>query len=354
MKRLSERQKSRLLLRQIWEESKRKKQSTNKDSGSTPSKTNALHASRYNQPLFKIKIPITLNLDGDRVELFRLLDKVRGTLVYKHNCRVFLDFSDLVNISCEAALMLLAEIDRSLALSAGKTLTGNHPKNQTAAAVLKDMGYFKFFKVPDPPISKTNRIFLEACCGDVTDGEVANRLIEIFEKQLRFAPGFRRCLYEALVECMDNVKQHAYPRDAFKGGRIVDRWWMMGFADNQTGEVTFSFVDQGVGIPRTLQKKWKQIINSAGLIFSESDLICEAIDNNRSRLQSVRRGNGLSVLRSLIEHAPEGRFRICSRRANVHFFRHDTEPQLFDSEVTYDGTLVSWSLSPQKVSKALS
>lgn len=344
MKRLSKQNKRFLLRRQIIQELKKKKRNFKYIKYKPIVANNSWKFNSKTLTTKIIRIPKALDLDSNRVTILGLLNEVRGALVHGKDRRVFLDFSQLVAISSEAGLMLLAEIDRSLALAGGRVLHGNHPNSVMAASMLKDMGYFRFFKVPDPPINPSSRIFLEARGGSFTDGEIANKLIEVFENQLRISSISRRALYEALIECMQNVKHHAYPDDFFTSGKLRDRWWMMGFSDSNTGEVTFSFVDQGVGIPRTLQRKWKQLLNQIVGGFSESELICGAIEEHKSRLKSIRRGNGLSVLRSLLQLAPEGRFRICSRHANVSFLRHQIDPITFDAKESYDGTFVSWTL----------
>ena len=120
---------------------------------------------------------------------------------------------------------------------------------------------------------------------------------------------------------------------------------MLGFSDPETGEIAFSFVDQGLGIPTTLRSKWKRELAEFLFKFKQSDLVAEATHQGKSRLMNVRRGNGLPTFHQLLQNAPEGRFRICSNRANAIFYRN-VEEKCYDSSTSFDGTLISWVLKP--------
>jgi hypothetical protein len=294
-----------------------------------------------------IKVPAKLDLDENRSNLMLLLEDIRTALMRGAEATVFLDFRSLRYITSEAGLILLAEISRCLAFINNRLLRGNVPEDPIASQILCDLGYYDFFKLAAPAKQSQALITLKAVANNLTDGKIVDQLIQVFESQLQFHGIARRKLYEAMIECMQNVRHHAYPKKRTNFPYPINHWWMVGFSNLQTGEISFSFVDLGISIPKTLESKWRTAIRLIGVKFGQSELIVEAMEKHQSRLKNIRRGNGLSVLREMLNQAPEGRFRILSGRAHIKILRHSSKIDIRDEKEDFGGTFISWVLYPQ-------
>jgi hypothetical protein len=84
---------------------------------------------------------------------------------------------------------------------------------------------------------------------------LAGPLMKMFEHIGGMDPPVSKKLYGALIECMDNVKAHAYPPGVMPRPDLIGEWWMAGFADPAKDQLAFVFLDQGAGIPTTIKDK---------------------------------------------------------------------------------------------------
>ncbi len=280
-----------------------------------------------------------MSLDQNPDVVFSALKAIRKEVQYGRNRTVFIEMEHLKEITPEVALLLLAEMDYCRQIVRDKNINGDRPSNQLCSSILGEIGYYEFFgwskPEPDP-----ERHYLKAARGNSTIGESADKLIRVFEHQIVLERHTRSRLYEALVECMQNVRHHAY------GGRLRNspcsgQWWMMGFSATKTREISVCFVDMGLGIPTTLRQRLSDKIKNA--FVSENDLIQQAVTEGRSRTHDPRRGYGLPSLRSLVDLVPAGRFRICSNTGNVIYARN-SKPVCYKSAVDFQGTVISWVL----------
>jgi hypothetical protein len=133
--------------------------------------------------------------------------------------------------------------------------------------------------------------------------------------------------------------KHAYPPD-WKGF-VHNRWWLLGYRDSKTHEVSFCFYDQGLGIPKTIRTRFKDKFGR--LSASDSDLIVKAVvEGHYSSTKDPTRGRGLPVLKRFIDKSASGRLMIVSRSSRCIFTK--AEPITADLKKKFKGTLISWSL----------
>jgi hypothetical protein len=282
------------------------------------------------------------------LEFFR---ELRNELLYGLHTEVILDSEDVERITPEAAIILFAELQRCLEYkSKGKRVRGNYPTNATVAKILTDIGFYSSLNVKPPPTSvkETGRSFFKIIPGNMTDARVANRLVAHFEKVVTFDPIARKRLLAALIECMDNVHNHAYRSDN-DSPDLVGEWWMAGFVDKKVGQVAFIFFDQGVGVPTTLREKWS--VKLRRLIgMNDGELIQEAVLRGITRRSSERHGNGFPSLKEFINEISDdagGFLRVISNSGDYSYCKHtNTKPATLSRPL--DGSLMIWSLQPER------
>jgi hypothetical protein len=251
-----------------------------------------------------------------------------------------IDHSTLRHMSPSAALVLIAEMFRLNKRYPDCKKICKMPLDLEICNLLGSVGYFEYF----PAISWAapqiqTRFYLSHRSGTFVDSEQAARLTKHFSDSGNLTSGEIQTLYAAIVECMQNVSDHAYDReDHYK------YWWLLGYRDSQTHEISFCFYDQGVGIPETIRVRLRD-----KLLFppTDAELIAKAvIEGKYSRTKKKTRGNGLPALRQFVTTARKASLEIDSKGAKCVFLpiiegsdnKDGLKPEL-------RGTLISWRVS---------
>ncbi|MEJ1353119.1 MAG: hypothetical protein RPU39_00320 [Candidatus Sedimenticola sp. (ex Thyasira tokunagai)] len=290
---------------------------------------------------FRENLEVTLNFFSD----------LSNELLYGAHSEVYLEHKDLEKITPEAAIILFAELQRCKAYKAtAKRIRGNYPGNSDVANILTNIGFYSSLNIRPPPNAsrEISRSFFKVIPGNKTDARTANRLIKHFEKVVTFDPIARKRLIASLIECMDNVHNHAYRKD--KGSpELVGEWWMAGFNDMAVGQVAFIFFDQGVGVPTTLRERWaikiRQLIGK-----NDGELIGHAVLKGITRRNSERHGNGFPSFKEFINEIPDeagGFLRVISNHGDYSYCKHSRSKPAMNSQ-PLSGSLMIWSIQPEK------
>jgi hypothetical protein len=210
--------------------------------------------------------------------------------------------------------------------------------------MLSDIGFYRVFNIRDPNIQlpPNSRIYFRAVFGESSEGKRAAPLMKMFEHVAGMHPLVSKKLYGALIECMDNVKAHAYPPSLFAKPELIGEWWMCGFADPGKGQLAFAFFDQGVGIPTTIKEK-RGIRFRSYFSFSDAKILGKAVMDGLSRKRSKRRGNGLPSLREFVDVAPEGFLRVISNKGDFTY-RKGRKTRTASLSHGVDGSLIIWTV----------
>ena len=242
---------------------------------------------------------VSLADDKSAASFSELLRQLRLEVFKNRRKRVVVDLHRLENISAGPALMLVSEIKRCSAYSKGRaTVTGTYPKSERSREILVKSGFFQAIGVKDPalPESIENRTYVKIEQRSQMEPELAYRLIECFNEMSALSKAERKTLYLAALECMDNVREHAYSLES-KTPYLYKEWWLAGYANHETGDIAFIFYDQGRGIPKTIQRRKHQRVVDKLSHWSDADWIQRATRRRESRHPSKRRGHGLKRLK---------------------------------------------------------
>lgn len=293
-------------------------------------------------------IPERLNCTTttDWEALAALLTRIRHESLKGNHRRVILDFRGVQSVAPEAAVALVAEIQRCRAFCDRRvTITGTYPRSADVSSLLCDIGFFKALKVKEPmlPKSFTPRTYIQISRKNANIPSIADDLLECFEQVFDFDPADRRRLYVALQESIDNVFEHAYP-DGSTTPTFLKEWWLLGYADRDLGLISFTFYDQGAGIPATIRGRQPDRIKSALMGWSDDRWIKRAIEKGVSRHDSKRRGHGLQKLREFItELDVDGSLQVVANCGLTTFTKSGgTIGAALKEEL--NGTLVVWQV----------
>lgn len=280
--------------------------------------------------------------------LAELLDTIRTAALRSRFRRVVLNFHEVESLAPEAAVALVAEIQRCRAFCNERTeITGTYPASHDVAALLCDVGFFKALGVKEPvrPKQYAPRTYVQIERRNSSTPETADDLLDCFSEVFDFDPPDRKRLYVALVESMDNVYEHAYP-PASTAAHFMREWWLLGYADRVHNTVGFTFYDQGAGIPATIRNRQNDRVRSRLRGWSDGDWISRAVSKGVSRHKSKRRGHGLHNLKEFIGRLdPEidGSLQVLANCGLVTFTSKGNKDVSKITKELY-GTLVVWKL----------
>jgi anti-anti-sigma regulatory factor len=260
----------------------------------------------------------------------------KATKAGKHR-EIVIDHSQLSNLSGAAALALIAELYFAQCSQPHCTLICKFSPDQAVRDLLGLIGYYQYFPAVrwNPPTA-LSRFYLAHRSGEGVNQRAATDLISHLRTVGRL-PTSR--LYEALIEGMQNATEWGY------GNRVSGyrRWWLLGYRDSATGEISYCFYDQGAGIPVTIRKRLKDRV--VLLAPSGSTLIRKAVvSGHYSRTRRPTRGRGLPTLKRFVDEAASGELLIQSRESRC-LFRTGHKPLLHDYEECLQGTMISWNFT---------
>lgn len=272
---------------------------------------------------------------------------LRKAALEGHFKKILIDLSNVTSMSPEVALLILAEIQRCKAYCEGRSrITGTYPKNHDVAELLIEIGFFKALDIKPPKIpgSRAPRTYLRIESENRTLAKVVDSLLACFSKEFSFEDDDRKRLHVALIECMDNVFEHAYKVES-GDPYLYKEWWLAGYADHEDSSIGFIFYDQGAGIPSTIRTKQQKRVLDRLRNWADADWIERAVRKQISRHASGRRGHGLEKLKKFLDRLDvEGSLRVVANRGDVEFFTSEKDTRIDRLEGSLDGTLIIWRL----------
>lgn len=305
-----------------------------------------IHGRRRGTLSIVLSEDMTLSSKESSKRVLLFLEELRRAALNGPHRRLVLDFGPVKKLAPEVAVLLLAEIQRCHAYCERKTrITGTYPSEHNVKELLIEMGFFEALGVMEPalPSSRQSRTYVRVERHNRLQPRLVDDLIDCFEEQVSFTDDDRKRLRVGLVECIDNVDQHAY-LPASSTPHLYKEWWLVGFADHHDGRVAFIFYDQGSGIPTTIKQKRAQRVLNKLRNWTDSDWLKRAVTKPISRLDSRRRGHGLVKLKRFIDNLEStGELRVMSNRGDF-IAGSDASNFASNMELPLNGTLVIWSL----------
>lgn len=285
----------------------------------------------------------------------------------------FADYSDIQSMTPATALVLASEYDRAQALSGAKLgVYGLNKWKPEVKRLLSEIGFFRLLGIESPDLLPENShiyVTIERFeSGSKLDPEkIAELVNQLIPKVYRLAPEAitdmdRRKntaqMFSALIEAIENTRQHAYPKSGGQGAKLLPKWWLTGAAYPDERRLTLVVYDQGVSIPASVgslhNAAWpgnNRVIRALKKLVGDSYKLDDpmldaakirlAVQYGKSSTQQAHRGKGLHAIRDAIEHCPEGRLRIISRQGE-YLIKRGKKPTSTNLGVQLAGTLIIW------------
>lgn len=313
-----------------------------------------------NRPLrVRIPVPAVLDFVKDHQGICEFVKQV--TMEVRDRRLVVLDFDETKKISASALIYLLASIHKLHLQHGKKFLTGTYPASAGVERLLTQSGFFKLLNIkgrgPATVQNAAMRYIRFKSELSLKPDEIVHLKKEILREDLSMPLGVAKTLFRAISEAMTNVNHHAYEAKQYKSNahsaQLKGRWWLFASLNVKSNLFTLAFYDSGVGIPRTLPRKYgiERILSALSLIPgiypNDAEMIKAAMVLGRTRTGLQNRGKGLIDLARLIDILSGGQMRIYSRHG-VYVYSADKADRVVNGPGFLEGTLIEWQLPLDK------
>jgi len=280
----------------------------------------------------RLVAPVNFSLIDNAVEALFFFEEFTKYGRRKHP--VFLDMSEIREITPDAILYLLSLFDLLEEEHDFSQVKGNLPSHKPCRAVLLESGFLEQLKGRQLPRLRGRNI-LSIETGSQVRGDVAAKVISFAQSRLgRRATGQTSSVYKTIIECMANTTNHAYKDEAQGTWRLVASY------DKEQNRVRFAFLDNGRGIPHTIRKNFHERLQT---LFQyppdDGKLIRSAIRGDfRTRTRKIWRGRGLPAIYSYCKKGEIADLVIVSNNA---FVKSATDTDVLLKR-KFHGTLLCW------------
>lgn len=276
-----------------------------------------------------IDAPENLSLLNNEYETLEFLKKLQDNYNTRNKVAVLLD--KVQTITTDAIAVLLSNMVHYKAAKIG--FNGTKPKNLQVNSILEASGFFKYLygqAMRDQEAYSFRKInnYIYTHGQKTVESGIADEIVKY--ASMTVWGDARRCpgVQTTLVELMHNTYDHAGEQKGEK------HWWISVEHNEQEHEVTFTFIDFGVGIFRSLKNKkpgeplygaMDYIIQHFPLASTEVDKLRLILEGQVTLTQSKEyyRGRGL---RNIYQKAKKGQIAnlaIISNYASTRVFEND-------------------------------
>lgn len=259
--------------------------------------------------------------------------------------RTFLiDMSNTKYISSDALMFLLTIIQNTR----GKKILpidwiGNFPKEPDVREFLKQSGYLNYMKTSAENIIQVDdNIQIKSGTGynyieNDQNKDIRQEIIDFSCQKLNKDKKDINYLMTMLTEMITNIIDHAYQ----KQGLFKHQWYI--FVDNNIDKITYTFMDNGLGIPTTIRKSIIEKIIETINAEAEYKYIETALSgvHKRSETGKRERGNGLPSIYEQYLNKKIENFVIISNKA------YYSENKKYDLKEGLNGTVFYWEIKKE-------
>jgi hypothetical protein len=237
------------------------------------------------QTAYQVKAPNHFSIKGNTDAVFKFIAALKGIKDRPRIKSAFINLDKCTYISSGSIALMISTIRELRAKNI--SISGSYPSDQNTRTILERSGFFNYVrgKVSEENKQTPNTI-LQQGTSCVDPAKVAPFVLQAM-KFIWGMPYRNPRVQSLLVELMANTINHAYPKPAYS------KWHLSIAFNDHEKKVSFTFIDNGQGILKTLNIKFKDRINAL-LLRSNEDVLSAAFDGKfGSRTKERKRGRGL-------------------------------------------------------------
>lgn len=251
-------------------------------------KATSIFQRRYKELISKSiikKLPSTFSIRDNSIQTITFINELKALKTVRR--RIFLNMNAVQRIT-NGSIALLVSVIKELSLK-GYRISGNKPRDKEANKILEQSGFFlhmsgdieyENFFTPNTILEQGEKTISP----QLTAGIVRGAMKTIFGTKQR-----NKKLQGLFIELMANSINHGFPN-------VDKKKWIISTSHNEEDKsVNITFIDNGVGILKTLELK---ILKRLLTVFtSKHDLLLSAFNGEiGSRTGLSYRGKGLPYI----------------------------------------------------------
>jgi len=255
---------------------------------------------------------------------------------FRQRMKIQFDLRNVKNVHSDGIATFVAHL-RDRRYTHNQRFRGVNPREGAPSKVFVECGFYDYFSaygIPakDTPSKSVHRVTKQRVEPSIAKAFCENAISFTFRKTRKLRP-----LYEVLIECMANTKNHASLEDE---GQY--NWWLFQYCDKQTKRTHFTFVDLGVGIFESLNiKAYKRLVQAMSG-RDNTHIMKDIIDGKvQSRTGKKERGKGLPLVYKHAQNPYFDVFYIVSNDVLIDLKTRSSRRLRSD----FHGTMLYWELS---------
>lgn len=284
---------------------------------------------------FSMRLPKIFSLRKNTDKTIKFINDLK--LLKDEKRRIYINMKYVEYITNGSIALLLSVINDFT--SKGKRIMGSKPKNKIARKTLELSGFFDYMDGElEYSTENTSNTIIEQG-NKVVEPE---RSAEIVREAMRTITGKSQRntrIQRLFIELMSNSINHGFPNNENK------KKWMIATSHFKSDKkVSFSFIDNGVGIINTLNQKWgRQILT---FFKGKGDLLESAFDGNiGSRTKLNYRGKGLPTIKDTFVKNHISNLFVLTNGIVIDY----NKGKSYELKVPYSGTFYHFELNNENI-----
>jgi len=286
-----------------------------------------------------LKAPSIFSLINNSDETLAYFNMAKSTL--NKRLQVEFDLSKVNNMTPDAIAYLVASVHHP-GFTKGLGVKGNSPIQPDASRMFSESGFLGHVYSERQGISSPKHLLLHKITKSKVENDLAKKSCLLAVNHTFGNSNIFRPIYEILIECMANTKNHASP-----GSQGKYDWWLFEYNDPNNNITKFTFLDLGVGIFESLPVRnyIRKFLTNIGW-KKNADLMPRLLSGEiSSRTGLKERGRGFPLIYNHSKNKHIGSFIIISNDVYA-----DVKNEKY-SKMKYilPGTLLYFELVPRGV-----
>lgn len=288
--------------------------------------------------IYIITAPSNFSIVDNLFEISDFFNKVIRFTNSKHqDVTIKFDLSKIVNIGADAIIYLLAVMQDLQKLGyAHHKFIGNLPKDENARSFFIETGFLNYMGARISPNS-LNQQCIQVIDNNVYDQKSIQEVCDFVIDKSQRNKKDTKFLYVLINEMMSNTCEHAYTKESMK----LNKWYLFAQKDNDVFK--FTFVDIGLGIPKTVRTRFLE-----RTFKSESHIIESALNGEfRTKTGKEFRGKGLPKIKECVSEQNLKNFTIISNKGCCRIVNNGAQSFIDNNELKMPiiGTVYYWEMA---------
>lgn len=286
---------------------------------------------------YHIEAPENFSLINNVSETIQFFDAFYNAM--KRRDKIFINLRNVKTMTTDVILYILSHLEyNKTKFGQRANILGSNPKDEKCNKIFETSGFYDYVYhnktlTTDPAIYTIKH-------GSKVLGVIAKEIKDFTIKTLGVTKADVKSIYRNIVECMQNTNNHAYNPES-----KYNSWWLMASYDSTCEKVCFTFLDNGLTIPRTIKKRYGESFKNLLGIQADGKLILSTLqgDFQRTATRIKHRGKGLPMIYSTATNKQIEDLHLLSRRGFVDAINNKS----VELKNTFHGTLLTWSYTKE-------